>query len=198
MATDEPSAVTPGDVPKPGQDQVSVGLESALDRFARSFEASAKRWEIVVYPSLFAFAVLAAYGFFLIYSLAKDMSTLAQNVDPKMAANMDALSQHVGDMSGNMERMRREITKMATHIEQMDTSILTLNESVASMTKTLERMETHTLEISDKLSTLGPILSNMQLMNESMGRMTLSTGIMSRESTQMGRPMEFMNRFAPW
>ena len=37
-----------------------------LERFARSFEISARRWELVVYPSLFAFIVLAAYGFFLI------------------------------------------------------------------------------------------------------------------------------------
>lgn len=198
MAIDESPSATPGSAPKPEQQAMVAGMESALDRFARSFEASARRWEFVVYPSLFAFAILASYGFFLIYSLTKDMSTLAQNVDPKMAANMDALAEHVGSMASSVDQMRREITKMATHIEHMDVSILTLNKSVASMDNTLERMETHTLDISGKLGTLTPILTNMQLMNESIGRMTVSTGVMSRESVQMGRPMEFMNRFAPW
>ena len=34
----------------------------AIDRLSQSFAASAKRWELIVYPSLFAFMILAAYG----------------------------------------------------------------------------------------------------------------------------------------
>ena len=34
-----------------------------MSQFARSFEASARRWELVVYPSLLAFIVLAIYGY---------------------------------------------------------------------------------------------------------------------------------------
>jgi len=59
-------------------------------------------------------------------------------------------------------------------------------------------METHTSTIAEQLDTLHPILANMQLMTDAMGRMTVSTGIMTREATQMGRPMSFMNQFAPW
>ncbi|VAW55258.1 hypothetical protein MNBD_GAMMA05-2376, partial [hydrothermal vent metagenome] len=36
-----------------------------LERLANTFDSSAKRWEMVVYPSLFAFVLLAGYGFFL-------------------------------------------------------------------------------------------------------------------------------------
>ena len=34
--------------------------DATLERFARSFEASARRWELVVYPMMLAFTVLAA------------------------------------------------------------------------------------------------------------------------------------------
>lgn len=45
---------------------VNQSMTSCLDKFSRTFEASARRWELVVYPSLLAFIILAAYGFFLI------------------------------------------------------------------------------------------------------------------------------------
>ena len=41
----------------------SQDMAACMDKFANSFEASARRWELVVYPSLLAFIVLAAYGF---------------------------------------------------------------------------------------------------------------------------------------
>jgi|WetSurSiteA1Bulk_404760.scaffolds.fasta_scaffold94466_2 hypothetical protein len=197
MVEDNPPTV-PSEQPALSPDPVANAVGNALDRFARSFETSARRWEFVVYPALFAFSILATYGFFLIYSLTKDMSTLAQHVDPQMAANMGAMAEHIGAMSDNMDLMRQQIQKMANHIDRMDTNIAILNTSVGQMSENLDRMETHTSTISQQLDTLHPILANMQLMTDAMGRMTLSTGIMSREATQMGRPMSFMNQFAPW
>ena len=55
-----------------------------LAEFAKSFDKSARRWELIVYPSLFAFIILAMYGFFLIYSLTQDIRTMAASIDPKM------------------------------------------------------------------------------------------------------------------
>jgi len=51
-----------------------------LERLANTFDSSAKRWEMVVYPSLFAFVLLAGYGFFLIYRLTHDIAILSQSV----------------------------------------------------------------------------------------------------------------------
>ncbi|MFN2168328.1 MAG: hypothetical protein ACK2U9_18960, partial [Anaerolineae bacterium] len=53
----------------------------AIERLSQAFETSAKRWELIVYPSLFAFIILAAYGFYLVFSLAKDIHYLAISVD---------------------------------------------------------------------------------------------------------------------
>ncbi len=41
----------------------------AMDRFVRVFESSARRWELVMYPAMLAFVLLAAYGFFLMLSI---------------------------------------------------------------------------------------------------------------------------------
>ena len=38
----------------------------AMDRLSQAFENSARRWELIVYPTLFAFIILAAYGFYLV------------------------------------------------------------------------------------------------------------------------------------
>ena len=198
MTTDTPGSPAPdGQFGTQGHTP-TTGMETALDRFATSFESSARRWEFVVYPSLFAFAVLASYGFFLIYSLTKDMSTLAQNVDPKMAGNMDSMSRYIGVMSEDMAAMRQQITRMVGHIEHMDDNITLLNRSILDMNQSIDLMESHTVDISEKLGTLNPILTNMELMNQSIGSMTLSTGIMSHDVNQMGRPMSLMNSFTPW
>lgn len=198
MTTEKTDVTTTNTDGRPEDSSPEQRTGEALDRFARSFEASARRWEFVVYPSLFAFAVLASYGFFLIYSLTKDMSTLAQNVDPKMASNMDAMSSYIGDMSSDMAMMRLQITQMASHIEHIDGSISVLNGSILDMNRSIDLMETHTVDISEKLGTLQPILTNMEVMNQSIGRMTFSTGIMTHDVNQMSRPMNFMNSFTPW
>jgi hypothetical protein len=58
----------------------AVGTEGmALDRLSHAFETSAKRWELIVYPSMFAFIILASYGFYLVFSLAKDVHYLAMS-----------------------------------------------------------------------------------------------------------------------
>ena len=40
-------------------DLASLRGTDSLDRLARAFESSARRWELIVYPALFAFIVLA-------------------------------------------------------------------------------------------------------------------------------------------
>ena len=66
----------------------------AMDRFVRVFETSARRWELIIYPAMLAFVVLAGYGFFLIYTLSKDISTLAR-VWTRRWANISAISRKV-------------------------------------------------------------------------------------------------------
>ncbi len=163
-----------GDIPFKGD---------AMDRFVRVFEASARRWELVVYPAMLAFVVLAAYGFFLIYTLSKDIHSLALGMDPNMGKNLTNMSDSVIILSENVRTMTRRIYDMSDTLEDMSAKM-------------------------DSLETLKPMLVNMRGMNASMNgmnrnmqRMTVTGDAMRYEMGNMGqsmRPMNFMNNFMPW
>ena len=142
----------------------------AIDRLSQAFESSAKRWELIVYPSLFAFIILAAYGFYLVFSLAKDIHYLAISVDSNMtvlASNMQSISDNMGQISANVRTMSVSVDSMSRDVstlEPMLTSMETMDRAIQSMTFTTAHMGT-----------------DMSLMNRNIGR-----------------PMSFMNHFMPW
>lgn len=158
----------------------TTGLESpegdpaasqfAMDRLSQAFETSARRWELIVYPTLFAFIILAAYGFYLVFSLAKDVHYLAISVDSNMtvlASNMQSISDNMGQMSSNVRTMTVGVDSMARDVatlEPMLSSIEIMTQSMQSMTFTTATMR------------------------EDLGSMNRS----------IGRPMHFMNSFMPW
>ena len=156
----------------------------ALDRFVTVFESAARRWELVVYPALLAFVILAAYGFFLIYTLSKDMHLLASGMDPNMARNLSNMSDSVTYLSENVRTMTRRIDKISGTMEGM---ALTLEDVSGKM---------------DTLEILDPMLVYMRGMDASMRTLTAETAGMRYEVTGMGRniarPMSIMNKFMPW
>ncbi len=182
------------------------GLEKVLTHFVQSFEASAqrweqlvypfvesfgastKRWERMVYPAILVFGILGLSGFWLIYSLTSDVHELARNVDPKMERNLALMAEHMARLSANVAGMTSDVGKMSFHIARLDSSILSMQQDMGS--------------ISTKLDTLPPLLIRVSEMNDSMKAMTMNTGVMSRDmgvmNQNVGRPMSFMNKFAPW
>jgi len=179
-----------------------VAPAAHLERFAKVFETSARRWELVVYPSLFAFIVLAAYGFFLVYSLTKDMRVLSANVDPQMnqhmatmTASIERLSDTILEMNSTVAQMGGHIQSMEGHMAEMKGDTHLMSASTQAIVKEMDRINVQMAGISLKLNALDPIVVNMAAMNEAMKAMTVSTGMMSRD---IGRPLNFMNQFAPW
>jgi uncharacterized protein YoxC len=166
-----------------------------LERFAKTFEASARRWELVVYPSLFAFILLAAYGFFLVYSLAGDVAVLARSMDSQMGEHMSSLSTNMKNLSINIDHMSANLADISTSMDYMTTDI----------NKVALRME----KIAADLDTLEPMLENIAAMNGAIQRMdqsvqiiTSTTNFMQRDMAVMNqsfsRPLSFMNSFMPW
>ena len=142
----------------------------AMDRLSQAFENSARRWELIVYPSLFAFIILAAYGFYLVFSLAKDVHYLAISVDSNMtvlASNMQSISDNMGQISSNVRTMAVGVDSMARDVS------------------TLEPM----------LTTIQGMDQSMQSMTYTTATMRDDLGVMNRN---ISRPMHFMNSFMPW
>ena len=117
-----------------------------LERLANTFDSSAKRWEMVVYPSLFAFVLLAGYGFFLIYRLTHDIAILSQSVThmavivsdsmPRMTKDLGTMTGSIDNMTGNIDGMTTEIGSMST---QMD-SLTPMSNNIQSMTHNIGNM----------------------------------------------------------
>ncbi|HBE93260.1 MAG TPA: hypothetical protein DDW55_12345, partial [Gammaproteobacteria bacterium] len=61
-----------------------LGLEYVLSDFTKQFQRSARRWELMAYPAMVVFGLLAISGFWLIYSLTKDMNKMSDSMDPNM------------------------------------------------------------------------------------------------------------------
>ena len=124
--------------------------DDSTNRFIRAFEASVRRWELVIYPVMLAFGVLAASGFYLVYSLSKDIHTLAISMDPELGKNLKHISESVVHLSENMGTMTRRVYHMSESMEIM-----------ADRVGALEYME--------------PMLVNMYGINQSADSMNQST-----------------------
>ncbi|MES9960597.1 MAG: hypothetical protein ABW082_15265 [Sedimenticola sp.] len=142
----------------------------SMDRLSLAFETSARRWELIVYPSLFAFIILAAYGFYLVYSLAKDVHYLALSVD----SNMTVLSSNMQSVSDNMSKLTTNVRTMTTHIESIDSKVATLEPMLTNMDSMDESMRSLTY-------------STHYMRND-----------MAHMNRNISRPMSFMNTFLPW
>ena len=174
--TKDSNAAAASSVPATGGEPIMLDGD-AMERFVRVFEASARRWELVVYPALLAFAILAAYGFFLIYTLSRDIHTLATGMDPEMGK----------------------------HLTDISSSVAYLSENVRTMTRRVDKMSNTLIDISDQmnaLETLDPMLVHMRGMDASMHNMNITGDLMRNEMTYMGRsigrPLSKMNSFLPW
>lgn len=153
------------------------GPDYGMARLSEVFETSARRWELIIYPSMFAFVVLAAYGFFLIYRLAGDMHYMAISVD----THMSVLSSNMQSMSENMGQMTTNIRSMTVSMDNMESQLNTLEPILASMNSMDDSMRTMT----NSTRSMSVSTHNMQY-------------DMTRLNQNVGRPMSFMNAFMPW
>jgi uncharacterized protein YoxC len=146
-------------------------------RLSEVFESSARRWELIVYPSLFAFIILAAYGFYLIYNLAKDVHYLAISVD----TNMTTLSGNMQNVSENMSQLTANIRAMTVTMDSIDNKVATLKPMLAN------------------LDSMDGAMQSMTYATHTMGRSTQNMQVdMQRLNHSFSRPMSFVNAFIPW
>jgi len=151
--------------------------QDGYDRLSEVFESSARRWELIIYPSLFAFIVLALYGFYLIYNLQRDVHYLAISVDTNMttlAGNMQSVSQNMGQLTTN-------VRAMTVSLDSIDRKVGTLEPMLANI-NSMDNSMRHMTQTTQSLNTAA------HGMNTHMYRM----------NRDIGRPMRIMNTFMPW
>jgi len=156
-----------------------------LERLANTFDSSAKRWEMVVYPSLFAFVLLAGYGFFLIYRLTHDIAVLSQSVTHMAVIVSDV-----------MPRMSNDLTRMTSSVDNMTGNIAGMSGDIGGMTIEISSM-------SGQMNSLTPMSKNIQSMTHNIGSMNRSVYGMQRDMHGMNRtvssgPFGMMNDVMPF
>ena len=121
-------------------------MAACMDKFANTFEASARRWELVVYPSLLSFIVLAAYGFFLIYTLTNDVSRLAHSMETvvtamsEVATDMNTVSRHVTRISDNLGNIAVDVNDESVTMKHMVNHMGNINKTMGVMTVPIYHM----------------------------------------------------------
>lgn len=140
-----------------------------LDKFADTFQASARRWEIIVYPSLFAFVILAGYGFFLIYSLISNATQMRQYM-AEMNRNFITVTQNLAQVTDEMAVVSEKMSNMSEDTRDLTRSINSMNQQIYTMNRNIHVM-----------------IASMNHMGTDMGQ--LNRGIV--------RPADFVNDFLP-
>jgi len=105
-------------------------MGKSMEMLAKTFSASAKRWEMIVYPSLFAFILLAGYGFYLIFSLTQDAHQMAQDMRV-ISNNMVTISENVRVISLNTNEQTVAMHGMNASMNQMRQDMAVMNYNVS-------------------------------------------------------------------
>lgn len=111
-----------------------------MERLADTFENSAKRWELIVYPSLVAFIVLAVYGFYLVYTLSRDVHNLSLTITT-LTISVD---RNMNELTNTVRTMDHTMVKMGNNIGHMDGNIKSMTQNIASMTYNTNSMAAST------------------------------------------------------
>lgn len=157
-----------------------------LERFSRAFEASARRWELIVYPSLVAFIVLATYGFFLIFSLTRDVAVLARQVSSMTVS-----------VNKNMDIIGENMTNMYIQLETMATMAKTFREVESHMNSVRADMEDMRVNITAIDQSVKIMVDNMTVISAVLPQIRGDVWILTNSIGDMTRPMSFFSSFFP-
>lgn len=155
--------------------------DDGVERLLCVMERSARQWQVIVYPALMAFMVLAAFGFYLIYSLTSDIHKMARSLDPNMGHHMARITDSMQKMTVTIDRMSddmRALPPMLAHMEKLDGSVHNMVGSVHN------------------------IVAETQHMNHSMRAISYTNDRMrydmNRMTNNVSKPMSMFNTFMPW
>ncbi len=149
-------------------------LESELQEFEAKADDATKRMKMLVYPAMVAFFILAAFGFFLIYSLTSDVNRMADTIvhmGKSVDENMTSISGTMNHMSGTMD---------------------TLGASTENMSNNVGKMTATTNKMSGAISGMKPAIYDMAASTNNMQRDFWSL------NKNISTPLSFMNNFLPW
>ena len=149
-------------------------LERELHDFEQKSEGSNRTMQMLVYPAMFAFVILAAYGFYLIQSLSSDVHKMASTI----ATMTGSVERNMDSISGTMQEMSGHVNKLVITTQSMSGDIGSMNQNTDAMVNSIGGLKSATYD------------------------MAASTNNMQRDMWSLNQnistPLSFMNNFLPW
>ncbi len=160
-----------------------VPLE-ALEGLCSTFQRSARRWEIIVYPSIIALIAMMGGAFFFIYTLTRDMRDLALQMEPQLGLSIIKVADSISQLSTSLDQMSRNIDTMRTRMDTMSADVSAISKQMDHM----RNLETMTAQMAQ-------MNASMYAMNAQADAMRLNMNSMNQS---IGKPMSMFNSFMPW
>lgn len=191
-------APTPEKTAESAPPLVSIPADAAA-RFFETFEKSARRWEMIVYPGMFIVVMFMAYGFYLIYNITNDMRAMvARFDDPEITTNLSTLSKNLDTLNSSISKMARRVDDMAGDTRKMSDNTAAMSKSTAQMTDYMKSVK-HMGSMNTELKKMN---QSVYVMNHSVKRMGNDMARMRHDMTNMNRsvsrPLNMMNKFIPF
>lgn len=115
-------------------------LETELHELEKREESSTRRMQLLVYPSMVAFIILAAYGFYLVNSLTTDVHRMAGSVHDMSVAVKDNMK----IISDNTTAMSKKMTYLVDNTQNMNANMTDLVATTSKMSNSVDHLSTYT------------------------------------------------------
>jgi len=168
-------------------DTDASGFDSdTLNERRKDSDVKGQRLQLIVYTALFAFIVLAAYGYYLIFNLTHDVHSLSSDVR-QMTRSVNQMSLSV---TTNMELISKNMI-------QMQRSTTLIGETVA---KTMPEMSANTTTMTNTAKNVSDridgISTNIQAM--SVGLTAMQRDMWSMNKTLSNPAESVFDSMMPW
>ena len=148
---------------KLAEDVDAAGFDSdSLVERRKDIDVKGQRLQLIVYTALFAFIILAAYGYYLIFNLTHDVHSLSNDVR-QMTKSVNKMSLsvniHMEIISDNIIKMQESTALMANTVAK---AMPEMSENTTKMTTVAENVSSRIDSISSNIQTISVGLISMQ------------------------------------
>ncbi len=139
------------------------------------FKASARRWEMIIYPAIIAIFIMSGVFFGVFFVIVNNIQAVVE--DSKIGSQMSQVSQNMAGLSDNIRVITLEMAKMGKSMTSIDGKMADIK-YMRIMSQDIAQMN-----------------SNMHYMNQNMGQMRTDFSEMNHN---VSKPMSMINSFMPW
>lgn len=164
--------------------------EGLVDEFGQLKAVVDKRstqWTYLIYPSLVAFILLAAYGFWMVSNLTRDMHTIAENIASISQAIETSIGHNMDKVVVSMDNMDKNITNISSNITAIDQNFTEVSGYMKVMQKDVATLQSMLINMNELTKASQSMAYNMDNMQHQIGSMNYGM-----------TPDGILNRFMPF